>query len=57
MSDMDDNPFRAPESDLSVEEALSGGRRDLRSVARYQRWVTVCVVVYLGLIIGRVALR
>jgi hypothetical protein len=55
MSDMDDNPFRAPESDLRVEGVLSGTREDLRSVAGYQRWVTLCILVYLCVIIGRVA--
>ncbi len=55
MSDLDDNPFRAPESDLRVEGVLSGTRDDLRSVAGYQRWVAVCILIYLGMIIGRVA--
>lgn len=55
MNDDNDNPFRAPESDLRVEGALSGTRGDLRSVARYQRWVAVCILIYLGMIIGRVA--
>lgn len=54
MSDMDDNPFRAPESDLWVEGVLSGTRDDLRSVAAYQRWVTLCILVYLCVIIGRI---
>lgn len=55
MSDVDDNPFRAPESDLRVEGVLSGTREDLRSVATYQRWLLLCILVYLGGAIGRFA--
>ncbi|MDB5345750.1 MAG: hypothetical protein JWP89_4127 [Schlesneria sp.] len=47
MSDMEDNPFRAPESDLRVEGVLSGSREDLRSVAKYQRGIMICILIYL----------
>lgn len=54
MSD-DENPFHAPESDLRVEGVLSGAREDLRSVATYQRYIMLCILVYLGAVIGQFA--
>lgn len=51
MSDVDENPFRAPESDLRVERVtgvLSGTKEDLRSVARYQRAIMLCILAYMG---------
>lgn len=50
MSDLDDNPFRAPQSDLGGERVagvLSGTKEDLRSVARYQRTIMLCILGYL----------
>lgn len=55
MSDLEDNPFRAPESDLRVEGVLSGTREDLRSVATYQRYVMLCILIYLIAVIGQFA--
>lgn len=51
----DENPFRAPESDLRVEGVLSGTREDLRSVATYQRYIMLCILVYLGAAFGQFA--
>ena len=41
------NPFEAPQSDSRVIGILSGKREDLRSVARYQKGVIVCILIYL----------
>jgi asparagine N-glycosylation enzyme membrane subunit Stt3 len=45
---MDDNPYRSPEAPLSapVVGVLSGSREDLRRVAKYQRGLLMCVLVY-----------
>jgi len=40
------NPFEAPQSDSRVIGILSGKREDLRSVARYQKGVIVCILIY-----------
>ena len=41
------NPFEAPQSDSRAIGVLSGKREDLRSVARYQKGVIVCILIYL----------
>ncbi len=41
------NPFEAPQSDSRAIGVLSGTREDLRSVARYQKGVIVCILIYL----------
>jgi hypothetical protein len=47
---MDDNPYRSPEAPIMAQAVgvLSGSREDLRSVAKYQRGLLVCVLIYLG---------
>ncbi len=45
---MDDNPYRSPEIvDAQVVGVVSGRREDLRSVAKYQRVLMICILVYL----------
>lgn len=41
------NPFEAPQSDSRAIGVLSGTREDLKSVARYQKGVIVCILIYL----------
>jgi hypothetical protein len=49
------NPFEAPQSDSRVIGILSGTREDLRSVARYQKGVIVCILIYLIAAFGQFA--
>ena len=44
---MDDNPYAAPQADTEVVGVLSGRREDLRSVAKYQKGIMVCILIYL----------
>ena len=50
------NPFEAPESDSKVIGVLSGTREDLKNVARYQKGVLVCILIYFLAVIGQFAL-
>ena len=50
------NPFEAPQSDSRAIGVLSGTREDLRSVARYQKGVIVCILIYLLAFMGQFAL-
>ncbi len=50
------NPFEAPQSDSRAIGVLSGTREDLRSVARYQKGVIVCILIYLLAVFGQFAL-
>jgi hypothetical protein len=54
---MSDNPFRAPESDLTtVTGVLSGNREDLRRVAKYQRGIMLCILMYVGCVVSQFVL-
>jgi hypothetical protein len=53
---MDDNPYAAPQAVTQVVGVLSGEREDLRSVAKYQKGVLVCILIYLVAVIFRFAL-
>ncbi len=50
------NPFEAPQSDSKVIGVLSGTREDLKSVARYQKGVIVCILIYFLAVFGQFAL-
>ena len=50
------NPFEAPQSDSRAIGVLSGTREDLKSVARYQKGVIVCILIYLLAVFGQFAL-
>ncbi len=49
------NPFEAPQSDSRAIGILSGTREDLRSVARYQKGIIVCILIYLIAFFGQFA--
>jgi hypothetical protein len=53
---MDDNPYAAPQADTHVVGVLSGQREDLRSVAKYQKGILVCILLYLIAVIFQFAL-
>jgi hypothetical protein len=44
---VDENPYAAPQADTQVVGVLSGQREDLRSVAKYQKGILVCILLYL----------
>ncbi len=46
---MDENPYRSPEAPVMAEAVgvLSGSREDLRLVAKYQRGLLICILIYL----------
>ena len=50
---MSDNPFAPPQSSTPVEGVLSGNREDLRSVAKYQKGVLICILVQLVSIVAQ----
>ena len=56
---MSDNPYEAPQIPSSAPSAIgviSGNREDLRSVAKYQKGILVCILVYLIAVIGQFVL-
>ena len=53
---MTDNPYQSPQSTSQVTGVLSGSRDDLRNVAKFQKGILVCILIYLIAIIGQFAL-
>ncbi len=52
---MTGNPYQPPPESSAVG-VLSGSREDLRSVARFQKGILVCILIYLIAVIGQFAL-
>jgi hypothetical protein len=50
------NPFEAPTSNSRVVGVISGSREDLVKVAKYQKGVLVCILIYLLAVVGQFAL-
>jgi len=44
---MSDNPFQSPMTEDLAVGVKSGSREDLRGVAKYQKGIIVCILVYL----------
>ena len=44
---MSDNPYQSPRPDAQIIGVLSGSRDDLRSVAKYQKGIIVCILINL----------
>lgn len=53
---MNENPYQSPQSVPEVTGVLSGSREDLRSVAKFQKGILVCILIYLCAVIGQFAL-
>ncbi|RLS75390.1 MAG: hypothetical protein DWI00_07795 [Planctomycetota bacterium] len=50
------NPFEAPASNSRVIGIVSGSREDLLKVAKYQKGILVCILVYILAVAGQFAL-
>ena len=44
---MSQNPYESPSTEPQVVGVKSGSREDLRSVAKYQKGILVCILIYL----------
>ena len=53
---MSDNPYQSPLTDVQVTGVRSGKRDDLRSVAKYQKGILVCILIYLIAVVCRFVL-
>lgn len=53
---MTENPYQAPRTTSASVGVLSGSREDLRSVARSQKGILVCILFYFIATIGRFVL-
>ena len=50
------NPYESPRVDEPVVGVLSGSREDLRAVAKYQKGILICILIYLAAVVGQFAL-
>jgi hypothetical protein len=50
------NPFEAPATNSRVVGVVSGSREDLLKVAKYQKGILVCILVYILAVAGQFAL-
>ena len=50
------NPFEAPSSNSRVVGIVSGSREDLAKVAKYQKGILVCILIYFLAVVGQFAL-
>lgn len=50
------NPFEAPASNSRVVGVISGSRGDLVKVAKYQKGILICILVYFLAVVGQFAL-
>ncbi len=53
---MTENPYQAPQTTSAVTGVLSGSRDDLRSVAKCQKGILMCILIYLVAVFGQVVL-
>lgn len=44
---MSQNPYQSPSTPSQAVGVLSGAREDLRAVAKYQKGIVVCILIYL----------
>jgi hypothetical protein len=53
---MSENPFEPPRDTSPAVGVLSGQREDLRTIARFQKGILVCILIYLIAVIAQFAL-
>jgi hypothetical protein len=52
---MNDNPYQPPATEDQVAGVLSGSLDDLRAVAKYQKGIIICILLYLVTLFGQFA--
>ena len=53
---MSENPYQSPSAPSQAIGVKSGSREDLRSVAKYQKGIVVCILIYLIAVICQFAI-
>ncbi|MGE0605616.1 MAG: hypothetical protein AB7O62_00720 [Pirellulales bacterium] len=53
---MSDNPYQSPQASNSAVGVLSGSRGDLLSVAKFQKGILICILIYLIAVVAQFAL-
>ena len=53
---MSENPYQSPSAQSQVVGVKSGSREDLKRVAKYQKGILVCILIYLVAVIGQFAI-
>lgn len=53
---MNENPYQPPQANPTAVGILSGTRDDLRSVAKSQKGILVCILIYLVAVFAQFAL-
>lgn len=52
---MSENPYQPPVATSPAVGIRSGSREDLRGLAKYQKGILVCILVYLAALVGQFA--
>jgi len=53
---MSENPYQAPSTEAQVVGVKSGRREDLMTIAKYQKGILVCILIYLIAVICQFAI-
>jgi hypothetical protein len=53
---MSENPYQSPSAALQVVGVKSGTREDLKAVAKYQKGILICILIYLIAVICQFAI-
>jgi predicted Na+-dependent transporter len=53
---MSENPYEPPKMESQIIGVLSGRREDLRIVAKHQKGILVCILIYLIAVVVQFAL-
>jgi len=53
---MSDNPYEPPQTPTAATGVLSGDFADVRSVAKYQKAILICILIQIGAVISQFAL-
>lgn len=53
---MSQNPYESPSLESHVVGVKSGSREDLKLVAKYQKGILVCILIYLVAVFGQFAI-
>ena len=53
---MSENPYQSPSGQSQIVGVKSGSREDLRSVAKYQKGILVCILINLTAVVCQLAI-